>query len=325
MQWPHEILPTEALVYTPVPTATVASPMSSNNTNDAPVGIPSSISSSSEVGTTKKPFTVERTLDEASGGRILAYHYRRGDGSGVTESRSSTQQQKIQVNAKSQFAESFYIPEQTPRRAAGEASVRFWDVLADKLQWTTSNNVQLISLAWLVENSYTVRELLLDCEIKISELVSANILQSFADLLKLKFRVADLKCARLLFDCKDLRTLFSTTCRCVCGLRRNPRPGASCHCTVLGDFGLGVNVAEEPYFYAQELVTLDYSLGETVEECAIKADMLQALNYAPADLRALGLGRRHLRQLQISRDRGLRARTDRRGFAWSAEEWDLFV
>jgi len=301
-----------------------------NNTNEASTTqvIPSSISSSSADTTVKKPFVIERKLDEASGGRILAHHYRRGDGSSVTEKRSGGLNTKTPVNTKTQFAESFYVPQpeaSTKRATTKEASV--WDLVADKLSWTTSNNVQLIDLLWLVENNYTIRELLLleGGGVKITDLIEGGIVTTFHDLLKLKFQVADLKCAPLLFGCKDLRTLFGVTARCVCGLRARPRPGQSCRCITLADFGMGINVVEEPHFFAQDLVTLGYSLGETVEAGEITADMLQSLNYAPSDLRELGLGRKHLHKLKISRDRGIRARTDRGGFAWGEAEWNLFV
>lgn len=321
MQWPHEILPTEKLVY--VRESSSSHTLRSSSSSSLPLDIPSSISSGgggTSIGLNNKPFPVSRDLDEATGERILSYHYHRRlkeGSSGLTDARTEHGVHKIPINATSRFAESFYVPQQSlestastgfTRGVGGGSGPGLFNIVADKLGWVTSMNVKLITKSWLIENGYTVRELMLECDVKISELFAAGIICTYGDLLQLKFTMNDLKlnCARnLLFLCSDLKQLFGVTAQ------------------VLASAGKGINIFEEPHFYAQELVVLDYSLGETVEAKAINRDLLRSLNYAPSDLYELKLRKTHLKQLKISKERALTP-YEKGGLGWNETEWNMF-
>lgn len=267
----------------------------------------------------KKSFPVSHALDEATGKRILEYHYNRREkgGSRVTEARSMMSgggASAIPINKETRFAESFYTPK-TRELYTSQPKAGPLDVLTDYVSWatgtnlTTSAHVQLITKAWLVENEYTVRELLIECEVKMSEMVSAGILTCLSDLLRLKFRVDDLKCAPDLFSCVDFKRLFG---------------GANAR--TLEQAGLVINILQEPHFYAQDLVVLNYSLGDTIESGGINKTMLHSLNYAPTDLFELGVRKTHLNKLKISRHCALRPRDHKDiGFGWSESDLSLFT
>ena len=326
MQWPHEILPTDSLVYTnqqsttaPITgiTTTTTTTLNQQQQHSLSSLSSSTITNSNDASGTassfKKLFPVSHALDEATGKRILEYHYNRREkgGSRVTEARSSSGggggASSIPINKETRFAESFYVPKTSGTAGSKPPKAGALDVVTDYLSWATGTN--LITKAWLIENEYTVRELLMECEVKMSEMVSAGILTSIGDLLQLRFRVEDLKYAPELFSCADLKRLFG---------------GANAR--TLENAGLAINIVQEPHFYAQDLIVLDYSLGDTIMSGGINKMMLHSLNYAPSDLYELGVRKTHLNKLKISRNCALRPRDHRDiGFGWSESDLSLFT
>lgn len=307
MKMPHEIVPTLSLAPTyskrPSTTATYTyteTPLNTTiPTSTAAATTNASVSSSqmAKLGTAPNEF---RALDEESRKRILDWIYENRDGGGGTVTRERASRDAELKRGTDGHAMSFYIPPVTKKE---KASADLLDVWADRLKLTTKSNLLRIDKTLLIENGMTLRVLIDECRVKIKDLYFAGILTSFADLVQLGFTPEDLKRDRILFDCQTLRERFGATAE------------------LLERHGLTLNIVKEPPFYPQELIILEFPLGEHIEQGYVSRDALRQLDYAMADLVSLGFAWRHLKKLKITRE--MAQAQQPKGFGWTKADLDL--
>jgi hypothetical protein len=290
MQAPHETLPTLALFPTHQPAVkqtTVVSP--------PPLPSPNSISS----GTVKEGSEF-RALDEDSRKRILDYIYDTCDGS-VTGER--TRQETELKRGTGGHAMSSFVPSMQRREKPASSDV--FDMLADRLKLTTKSNLLRVDKPLLIEHGLTVRILVEQCRVKISDLYFAGIVTTFQDLVQLGFTPEDLKRDRILFNCQMLKERYLV------------------NASALERAGIDFNVVREPHFYPQELMVMEFSLGEQIDQGFISRDALRCLNYAMADLVALGFSKHHLKKLKITKAMATDAQPN--GFGWTDQDMHLLT
>lgn len=168
-----------------------------------------------------------------------------------------------------------------------------------------------ITLEMLVLNKVSVRALIEECRVPITELVQAGVLRTFQDLRELHFRVPDLLRKRELFQAGTLVQLFHT--------RFVDMRAAGCQ------FGLAElkptldRKGRERKFYPGELETLGVSLDPMIREDQVSAAQLIDLNCELDELLAIGFERAHLELLGITRKQALDPWPA--GFGWRKSEY----
>lgn len=300
---PYQLLPTESLRFTPPKKMKQKKQELRTITTTTPTEFISNLSSSVK---SRNDF-VTRELDDESGKRILEYIYDEMHGSLMTKNRREERKKKKTNPSKASLAKdghknTFYIPESKRNTNKSTASsLNILDYVSDSLGLKTTSNIQKIDKSSLRKNGMTIEILIEDCEVSLSNLRLAGILNSFEDLLELDFRPMDLTRNRELFNCNSLKTLFNAN-----------------HDT-MEKYGipLGIDDIMLGKFYVSELQTLDFKLDRMVLERGIGKSQLHALNFPLEDLISLGLTREHLKILNISRRQALMPMPE--GFGWKEE------
>lgn len=278
MQLPFDILPTRLLV-------PLRHEMMIEEEEPSPQRVITSVSSGGE-----EKMAIKRELDESAGLAILEYLYRKKGGALAKESsqRSSTHKS------------SFYMDPTLQQRGELDAI----DRLTDSLGIPSKAKIRFITKEVLMRNDVSIQILIEECRVGMADLKAGGLVETFNDLIDLKFRMRDTVIDRTLFNVSHLYTLFHVGYR---ELRRHPKIQFST---------LDLLECE---FYASELLTLQFSFDRLIERRAINAIQLQCLKLSLADLITLGLQPHHLHTLKISKHDALER------FAWNAKEYREFV
>lgn len=158
-----------------------------------------------------------------------------------------------------------------------------------------------ISKALLMQNNITIRALIEDCHVRISDLKTAGVLKDFDDLMTLGFVLADLTRDRSLFNASALTQLYGVGYN---ELRER------------GLFSVSDLIACD--FYPNELLSLQFDFDRMIRHRRISKQQLAALRYELSDLRALGLRAEHLIALKIERPEAHKL------FRWNMKEYEEF-
>lgn len=250
---------------------------------------------------------VKRELDESVGMAILEYIYSKKDGALNKESKEENGgggggERRRRGDEESHKA-SFYM-EPSVKQRGDTRNLDMFDRLTDSLGIPSKAKVKFITKEVLIRNEVTIQILIEECKVGITDLKVGGIVESFQDLIDLKFRVLDVVSNRTLFNVSHLYTLFLVGYK---ELRRHPKV-QFCTLDLL-----------QCQFCASELQTLQFSFDRLVEKGAINAIQLHCLNFSLSDLITLNLQPQHLHTLRISKHDAI----DR--FGWDAKEYRRFV
>lgn len=243
-------------------------------------------------------------MDEESGKKILDYIYDEMNGS-LMKNKSKRKPLAKAGIAENGHKNAFYIPEQKSIASSSTTTTSFFDRISDSLGLKTTSNVAKIDLDTLVNNEMTLEILIDDCEIPISNLRQANIVTTFQDLLALKFTPMDLVRNRQLFNAGTLKTLFDADYKT---MRKYQVPIDIVHIM-------------KGKFLSSELQTLGFNFEQMIDEGGIGRSQLHALNFSLSDLINLGIEKKHLVKLKITKEQALSPRPD--GFGWDKETYGL--
>lgn len=288
---PYEILPTGSLRF-------------NSNTNKKVIHEETK-PSSPVLDMTNKPKMnfVSRELDDESGKKILDYIYDEMNGSLIPDSKKKTKHTTKTRITDDGHKSSFYVPDS--KSVPKNTSLNIFDHISDSLGLKTTSNIQKIDKNILKKNDITIRVLIEELEIPISNLRQANILHTFDDLLELGFTPFDLTRNRELFNCGTLKTLFNTDYK------------------MMEKKNVPVNIDHiiRGKFYSTELQTINFSFNTMITEKGIGRSQLHALNFPLKELINLGFEYKHLRILDISKRRALAPQPE--GFGWDIVTYDL--
>lgn len=284
---PYELVPTESLRFQSIDASLMPAP--------------SPVQSIQSVSSGKPKTMVSRELDEESGKKILDYIYDEMNGSLISKKKKRKPAAKAGI-ADNGHKNAFYIPEQKSSVSSG-TTTSFFDRISDSLGLKTTSNVAKIDLDTLVNNEMTLEILIEDCEIPISNLRQANIVTTFQDLLALGFTPMDLTRNRQLFNVGALKTLFDADYKT---MRKYQVP-------------IDVEHIMKGKFVASELQTIGFTFEDMIEEKGIGRSQLHALNFSLSDLMNLGIEKKHLRKLRITKEQAISPRPD--GFGWDEETY----
>jgi hypothetical protein len=251
-------------------------------------------------------------LDEETGKRILQYIYQEGTGSVIQSSNIQKEKRSNKRRDKTQRDENgqptlMYIPESVTnagKKNKGNSEPDLLARAADSLGLVSTRNIQQITKQLLRKNNITVRVLLEDLEVPLTELKAAGILNTFQDLVDLEFETRDLvRGDRTLFNSAKLRQLFDADFAKIRGagvafdLRHLMRCG----------------------FSSAELMALDFSFHTLVGERGITWRQLADLNFKLEDLMMLDLRREDIQALEISEAIAVTPRPN--GLGWPRDLW----
>lgn len=250
---------------------------------------------------------VKRELDESAGMAILEYIYSKKGGAlnKAGDVDNSRRNRRRGDEEETSHKASFYI-EPSVKKGGGDASADLGmiDRLTDALGMPSKAKVKFITKEVLMRNDVTIQILIEECKVGITDLKVGGIVESFQDLIDLKFRMLDCVSNRTLFNVSHLYTLFHVGYK---QLRRHPNV-QFCTLDLL-----------QCQFCASELQTLQFSFDRLIEKGAINAIQLHCLNFSLSDLISLNFRPEHLHTLKISRNDAI----DR--FGWDAKEYRQFV
>lgn len=252
---------------------------------------------------------VKRELDESAGMAILEYIYSKKGGAlnkTAGDVDNSRRNRRRGDEEETSHKASFYIEPSVKKGGGNDASVDLGmiDRLTDALGMPSKAKVKFITKEVLMRNDVTIQILIEECKVGITDLKVGGIVESFQDLVDLKFRMLDCVSNRTLFNVSHLYTLFHVGYK---QLMRHPKVQ---FCTV---------DLLQCQFCASELQTLQFSFDRLIEKGAINAIQLHCLNFSLSDLISLNLRPEHLHSLKISRTDAI----DR--FGWDAKEYRQFV
>jgi hypothetical protein len=140
-----------------------------------------------------------------------------------------------------------------------------------------------ITMKVLIDNKITIKDLILQCKLSITNL--KPIILTFEDLIDLKFRLSDLVINRKLFNVNQFTMFFNMNYE---SLRNIPH------------FSFNIVTLINCNFYATELLTLGFSFHKMIKNGEISKEQLEALNLSLPDLMTLGFNKKHLKKLNIS-------------------------
>jgi len=246
---------------------------------------------------------IRAELDVQSKGRIINFIYNKMNGIvPVEETPISTTIPNTNLDENGHTS-SFYIPPPPPSSKGPSLLDRFTELVRLKPR----NDIQEIDKEVLVKYEVTVKNLIMDCQVRLSDMRQANILTTFSDLMDLQFCVEDLTRNPLLFSCQSLKQVFKASYK------------------TLVEHGIIFNVAHllKCKFKPQDLVALDYSLDELIREGQLNAKYLHMLNYSLRDLVALGFNSQHREMLKITKKKATSPYPG--GFGWAKNELYLIV
>jgi len=278
---PFEILPTLSIVNAPYPDATTP-----------PVQSISSVPKKTVV-----PREVKE-LDEEQGKRIIQ----------LIHDRDGTMEKKVGVLSTYQPAakphqSSFYVKapslSNVPKKELG-----LLEKASDYLGLASTNLIKHIDRDLLIQNGITIGDLVGECDIGITDLMSAGIVTDVPDLLKLGFKMTDVVINRTRFQAQQLADLFQLNYE---KLRR------------LKGVKFSVIDLIACKFYPNELAALGFSFDYMVRNNGINAVQLRCLNFSLSDLVSLQLTKEHLKILGITRSQALN------DFKWDRKEYASFI
>lgn len=252
---------------------------------------------------------VKRELDESAGMAILEYIYSKKGGAlnkTAGDVDNSRRNRRRGDEEETSHKASFYIEPSVKKGGGNDASVDLGmiDRLTDALGMPSKAKVKFITKEVLMRNDVTIQILIEECKVGITDLKVGGIVESFQDLIDLKFRMLDCVSDRTLFNVSHLYTLFHVGYK---QLRRHPKV-QFCTLDLL-----------QCQFCASELQTLQFSFDRLIEKGTINAIQLHCLNFSLSDLISLNFRPEHLHSLKISRNDAI----DR--FGWDAKEYRQFV
>lgn len=166
-----------------------------------------------------------------------------------------------------------------------------------------SSNIKYITKDFLVRHGFTLEVLIRRCKVSIEELRLARILDSFDDLLDMKFKARDLVLDRQLFNTDKLAALYNTYYEDLRACKR---------------FSLTAFDLAECQFYPNELMAIEFSFDPMISKGYISKSQLAKLKFKLADVRMLGFTADHANLL------GINERDARKLFKWDPAEFSDF-
>lgn len=247
---------------------------------------------------------VKKELDENAGMAILEYIYSR---KGVINKESSGRSRRGEVNEqKGPHKPSFYNEVNSGRndKQGTSKDLDMIDRLTDSMGIPSKAKIKYITKEVLMRNHVTIQILINECKVGISDLKAGGIVDSFQDLIDLKFRMLDVVIDRTLFNVSHLYTLFHVSHKDLCRHRK---------------VQFSTLDLLQCQFYASELQTLQFTLDTLIENGGINATQLQSLEFSLADLISLNFRPEHLHTLHITKKQALD------WFKWDTKEYRQFI
>ena len=144
--------------------------------------------------------------------------------------------------------------------------------------YPSKTNLAQINKRFLMQHQMTINELLTVCEVPITDLWKAGITRCYRDLQDLKFQMRDLTVNKECFKADHMVQLFQMNARTL---------------------AIDLEDLLVCKFTPAELVTLQFSLPDMIEQGQIRAQHLKPIGYSLEDLILLGFSREHLKMLNI--------------------------
>lgn len=220
--------------------------------------------------------TPSRLLDEKTGLAILTYLYNSKSLFGDDDTGDDDDDDAYYNN--NNRGSSSFIP--LPQKKKGYESVSI--VQKTKALYNLYprvDNIRFIDRWFLIKHGLTLYILLTECQVEITNLKKAGIVATFDDLLEIDFQITDLVVNRELFNVGHIVQLYgmdATTLK------------------------LGIEDLIECQFKPAELLTLQFSLPDMIENDGMRGRHLQTLGYDLQSLILLGLNKKHLRKLGVT-------------------------
>ena len=276
----------------------------------------------------KKSFNpvINRLLDNISGLAILDLIYKRGgkiledeeedddddDDDYYYEEEKEGKGSKPKIN--NRHRNTFYIEKNDKKREYGskvkeynkKEKIGFIDTCIDYVRMESESNIKHITKQVLINNNITIRDIIIHCGVSITDMKSAGIINTYDDLIELKFNLKDLVRNRKLFDVNKLVLLFGVDYKT---MRK--------YTNTIFD----INDLKACKFYAADLQTLQFTFNKIINRKRITKEELRDLNYSLKDLISLGLTKKHLEILNISQRYALHIN----GLNWLKEDYMRLV
>jgi hypothetical protein len=251
----------------------------------------------------KGPITISRELDEETGEKIWSY---------IEEGRKNDRRKErpLPVVVDAELKE--YIPIHRSKRKEKD-----W---IDKLKEGTNEMLKKkqprppINLQLLVDYGITIRIMVEDCQVGISNLYQAGIVRKVEHLKLLKFDPRDLVRDRKLFSFNHLVQLFQAP---IPVLEKAGIPFSLIH--------LIPESAGGPQFLVADLEGLQFSLDVLMERGLNSTQLkMLAFTYSLKTLRQFGLTRDYIQRLGITKEEAL-LHLSQGGFGWKEEEFSQLM
>lgn len=211
---------------------------------------------------------VQRTLDEKTGLAILTYVY----------DNKSLFYDEDDEDDRPAIPESSFFGLPSKKKSANERSLIEKGKTLMNL-YPRKDNIRFIDKWFLMKHKLTVEILISECKVEITNLKRAGILSTFEDLCEVGFRLKDLVLDRELFNVGHIVQLY--------GMDAN-------------SLDLTLEDLLECHFIPAELLTLQFSLPDMIENTGICGRHVQRLGYDLQSLIQLGLTKKHLKKLGIT-------------------------
>lgn len=277
---------------------------------------------------------VERELDEEIGKRILSFIYRRRNEKGGTvggivtktpvQNNNNNNNNRNHAYGPSGHNETFYIPRNNSisssnsnnnnrKNALEEGFSNLVDSVTDYCGVKTKSNVQRIDKTYLMQEGITIEMLIVECQVPISEMKFARILNTFQDLVDLGFIPQDLtRGDRTLLNCDTIANLYKRE-------REDGKKESTYNMILRHGVEFDIRHILLGRFRSSELMSIGYNLDEPIRRREINSYQLRALNFTLRDLTILGLEKSHLDRMEITEKLALTKQPD--GLGWSRDEY----
>lgn len=262
-------------------------------TTSIPISIPTTITSTTSIQSKNKTNTC--LLDTTSGIAILKHIY---DGLSLFDneqtpiSLSSNTRGYLpnHVNDTSYISDSFValpLSSNDTRKRNKQEDMNL--IEKGKILFNlrpVEENIKYINKNLLMKYNVTINVLIKVCEVPITNLKIAGIINNFDDLCDLGFQLSDLTWNgnRELFNVGHIQQIFNMNYTSIKSSR----------------LGFDLEDLIHSKFAPAELITLEFSLADMIEEGGISARHFLLLEYRPNELSKLGLSKQHLKKLNIN-------------------------
>ena len=206
----------------------------------------------------------------------------------IMNNRNQYNRRQFLLNQQQQILkhkETFYTPSLNDNDDKKIDSLGIFDKFIDNFALSASSNIKNINIKILEKNKITIKDLIHECKVSITDLKAAGIINNLDDLIKLKFYIRDLTLNRNLFSVDKLTNLFNI------------------YYKDLKEYQIGItpNNIIKCNFFPSELLTIQFDMTSLYEQGIRKNHMIE-MRFKLSDWRLLGFNYEFAKKLNINWD-----------------------